>query len=264
MITNDFIENLERQYGGKLHVLFRDLQSADSFEYRPDVKVSTASVIKLPILVHVALSVQEGHCDWNEPLTLTEAVKSGGTGILFGLTPGLQLPLRDLSYLMTVLSDNTATNMIIDRFGIASINKRIRELGLVQTTLFRRAFAPETPDSREYGLGVTTAREMSQLLVKLAQKEIGGESVSADILTILSAQQDRAAIPRYLPPDWRYAGKTGCIDHLRADVGIVTPSDSRQSILVLFCSEIPAINWTVDNPGLLAMAQLAHYLLISS
>jgi beta-lactamase class A len=262
VISDDFIIGLEQKYGGKLHIFFRDLQTSDSVEHRADEKVSTASVIKLPILIHVALAVQEGYCDWNESLTLTEEVKRGGTGILFGLTPGLQLPLRDACYLMIVLSDNTATNLIIDRFGIAPINARMRELGLPHSTLFRKAFSPETPESQPYGLGVTTAREMGELLIRLAQKKIGNEEVSADILTILCAQQDRAAIPRYLPSDWQYAGKTGCIDHLRADVGIVTAPDGRQYILALFCSEIPMINWTVDNPGLLAIAQLARSLLI--
>jgi beta-lactamase class A len=261
VISDASITGLEQTYGGKLYVFFHDLQTGDLVEHRTAVKVSTASVIKLPILVHVALAAQEGHCDWNELITLTEELKRGGTGILFGLTPGLQLSLRDLCYLMIVLSDNTATNMIIDRFGIAAVNATIRELGLTNTTLFRKAFSPETPESQPYGLGVTTAREMGELLIRLAQKQIGNEEFSADILTILSAQQDRAAIPRYLPSDWKYAGKTGCIDHLRADVGIVTALDGRQYILALFCDEIPTVNWTVDNPGLLALAHLAHALL---
>jgi beta-lactamase class A len=130
--------------------------------------------------------------------------------------------------------------------------------------LFRKAFTPDTAASREFGLGVTTAREMGELLIRLAQKELGSGGTAADILTILAAQQDRAAIPRYLPQEWQYAGKTGCIDHLRADVGIVTAPDGRQSVLALFCSEIPAINWTPDNPGLLALAYLSRELLVLS
>jgi beta-lactamase class A len=177
------------------------------------------------------------------------------------LTAGLTLSLRDACYLMTVLSDNTATNMVIDRFGMEAINTRIRALGFTHTTLLRRAFTPETAASRQFGLGVTTAREMGHLLGRLARKEIGNEKVSADILTILAAQQDRAAIPRYLPEGWQYAGKTGCIKHLRGDVGIVTAPDGGQYILALFCSEIPAVNWTVDNFGLLTMAQLSRALL---
>lgn len=263
MIINDLIAGLEQASGGKLHVFFHDLQTAASIEHHADIKVSTASTIKLPMLIHVALSVEEGRCDWDEPLTLTEEIKSKGTGVLFGLTAGLTLSLRDVCYLMTVLSDNTATNMIIDRFGIEAINTRIRRLGLTHTTLFRKAFTPETAASQEFGLGVTTPSEMGKLLIRLAHKEIGSEKASADILNILAAQQDRAAIPRYLPYDWQYAGKTGCIDHLRADAGIVTAPDGRQYILALFCSEIPTINWTVDNPGLLALAQLARSLLLS-
>lgn len=264
MIPNNFLSGvtaIEQRHGVKLHALFCNLTTGESVGYRPDLKVSTASTIKLPILVHVALAAEEGHNDWDEPLTLTDEDKVRGSGILFGLSTGLTLSLRDTCYLMTVLSDNTATNMIIDRFGLEAINARIRQLGLEHTTLFRKAFTPDTAESREFGLGVTTPREMGKLLIKLAHKEIGREATSAAILDMLAAQQDRAAIPRYLPQDWEYAGKTGCIDHLRADVGLVTAPDGHQYVLALFCSEISAVNWTPDNPGLLALAQLAKSLL---
>lgn len=262
MTSNHLFSGLEQQYASKLHCLFYDLASGNSIEYRADQKVSTASTIKLPILIHVALEVEDGRHAWDEPLTLTDEDKVRGSGILFGLSAGLTLSLRDTCYLMTVLSDNTATNMIIDRFGLDAINARIRQLGLEQTTLFRKAFTPDTAESREFGLGVTTPREMGQLLIKLAHKEIGREATTAAILDMLAAQQDRAAIPRYLPADWKYAGKTGRIEHLRGDVGIVTAPDGRRFALTLFCSEIPTIDWTVDNPGLQALAQLARSLIL--
>lgn len=262
MIKDELITNLEQRWGGKLSYFYHDLQAGVSADYRGDTKISTASTIKLPILIHVALEVEGGSHAWDEPLTLTDEDKVRGSGILFGLSAGLTLSLRDTCYLMTVLSDNTATNMIIDRFGLEAINARIRQLGLEHTTLFRKAFTPDTAESREFGLGVTTPREMGHLLIKLAHKEIGREETTAAILDMLAAQQDRAAIPRYLPADWKYAGKTGRIEHLRGDVGIVTAPDGRQFVLALFCSEIPTIDWTVDNPGLQALAQLARSLLL--
>src|SRR5262245_29886393 len=116
------IKTLEQESGGKLYFAFEALQSGEHLEHRADERVPTASVIKLPILVHVAFAVQEGQLAWDEPLVLTQDTQSPGTGVLKEMTVGLRLTLRDVCYLMTALSDNTATNMLIEHLGIAAIN----------------------------------------------------------------------------------------------------------------------------------------------
>jgi beta-lactamase class A len=161
---------------------------------------------------------------------------------------------------MTIVSDNTGTNMVIERLGIAAINARMRALGLTVTTCFRKTYSPDTPESAEFGLGVTTPNEMLRLLTLLANGAIGDTETSANILTILAAQQYRDCIPRLLPADWTYAGKTGAIDHVRNDVGLVTAPDGRRFALALFCQELPVVQWTADNPGMIALARLAKLL----
>jgi beta-lactamase class A len=258
---NASIAEIERESGGELSLALRDLQTGETFLYHPDRNVKTASVIKLPMLAHVALAVREGSLSWNEKLTLTEEEKVAGSGVLTQLTAGLSISLRDVCLLMTIVSDNTGTNMVIERVGKEPINARMRELGLSRTTLFRKAYSSDTPQSEKYGLGVTTPREILRLLTLLAEGEIGDPETSMDIVSFLAAQQYRDAIPRLLPPDWRYAGKTGGIDGVRNDVGIVTAPDGRRFALALFCQQLSDLRWTPENKGLLALARCARVLL---
>ena len=240
----------------------RDLQTGDTRRYHADDKCKTASVIKLPILVHVALCVQEGSLSWDEKLILTDEEKVDGSGVLTQLTAGLELSLRDVCTLMTVVSDNTGTNMVIERVGVEAINARMRQLNLPVTTCFRKAYSPDTEASKAYGLGVTTPNEMLNLLTRLADNKIGDEAVSKDILHILGGQFYRDAIPRLLPEDWKYMGKTGAVDAVRNDVGIVEAPDGRRYALALFCQNLPVVQWTADNSGLLALARMTRHLLI--
>lgn len=258
------VSELEQACGGTLHFAVKDLQTGDMVGWKSGDKCKTASVIKLPILVHVALCVREGSLTWDEPLTLTEAEKVDGSGVLTQLTAGLQLSLRDVCTLMTVVSDNTGTNMVIEHVGADAINARMRSLGLPITTCFRKAYAPDTEASKLYGLGVTTPDEMLSLMVRLAEGQIGDEATSKDILHILAGQFYRDAIPRLLPEDWKYMGKTGAVNPVRNDVGLVESSDGRRYALALFCQNLPVVQWTADNPGLLALARLTRRLLLES
>ena len=256
------VYQLQRECGGTLHFGVKDLQTEDTLGWNWDEKCKTASIIKLPILVHVAYCVREGSLRWDEPLTLTETEKVDGSGVLTQLTAGLQLSLRDVCTLMTVVSDNTGTNMVIEHVGVEAINARMRSLDLPITTCFRKAYSPDTEAGKQYGLGVTTPQEMLSLMVRLATNEIGDEATNKDILNILAGQFYRDAIPRLLPEDWKYMGKTGAIDPVRNDVGLVESGDGRRYVLSLFCQNLPIVQWTADNPGLLALAKLTRRLLL--
>lgn len=255
------VARLEKDTGASLRFAARNLQTGYSLRYQAGRPCKTASVIKLPILVHVALAVQEGSFAWEEPLTLTAAEQVPGSGVLTQLTPGLTLSLRDVCMLMTIVSDNTGTNMVIERTGVEPINARMRAMGLSQTRLFRKAYRPDTEQSLGYGLGVTTPHEMLDLLTRLAEGTAGDPVACSSVLAILEAQCYRDAIPRFLPADWSYAGKTGAVDDVRNDVGLVTDPAGRRYALALFCQEIPGSLWTADNPGLLALAHLTGQLL---
>ena len=256
------IAEAEEQCGGEISLLIKDLGSGEIVaSAHPDRTCKTASVIKFPLLVHVALEVEQGRLHWDETLTLTDSEKVGGSGVLTSMTAGLNLSVRDLCVLMTVISDNTATNMIIEHVGIEPVNQTLRDLGLPKTTLNRKSYAPDTPQSKKYGLGMATAREMCRLIELLHKGEIGSPATSADILKIMEGQRYRDGIPRYLPADWVYEGKTGAIDHVRNDVARVITPDGRAYACAIFVQNLKQILWTPDNLGYYAIANLSKILL---
>ena len=148
---------LEKEVGFDIHAAARDLQTGSTFHYRGDELCKTASVIKLSILAHTSLLVEEGSLDWDEKLTLTEQEKVAGSGVLTSLTAGLKMSIQDVCTLMMIISDNTGTNMMIERLGTKGINARMRDLGLIKTNCFRKAYTPDKEDSMPFGLGSTTA-----------------------------------------------------------------------------------------------------------
>lgn len=255
------VEAIEHESGGLLCFAAKNLKTGELVMRNGEHKCRTASVIKLPILVHVGLSVEEGAFGWEDGLVLEKKEKVPGSGILTQLTDGLQISLWDACVLMTVLSDNTATNMVLEHVGgVMPVNARMRSLGLEVTTCFRKVYAPDIVPN-PYGLGVSTPLEMLLLLEKLVKGDVGSSTLSKTLLGVLANQQYREGIPRYLPGEWRYAGKTGAIDEARNDVGVVTDEEGNSYILSVFCQELRQVCWTVDNPGTVAIAKLAKRLL---
>jgi len=255
------LEQIERDAQCVLCVSARDLGAGQALRYNSGRKCKTASTIKLPMLAHFAMSVAEGKRSWSETLTLTEAEKVAGSGVLTQMTAGLQLTLRDVCVLMTIVSDNTATNMLIELEGVGPINARLRSLGLPLTTLFRKSYTPDTEESREFGLGMTTPDEMAELVQMLAEGRVGGAAVSEEILGILAGQCLRDSIPRGLPEEWSYAGKTGGVDGVRNDVGLVTAPDGSRYALAIYCQDLRDLRWSLENAGLVAIGRVARALL---
>ncbi len=258
------LSEIESYTGGRLAFAVRDLQSGIESLYNADMHCKTASIIKFPILIHIAMAVHEGTLGWNDSLILADAEKVGGSGVLTQLNAGLSLTLHDVCVLMTIVSDNTATNILIEHIGIDPVNQRMRELGLPLTTLYRKSYSPDTQESIKFGLGVTTPYEMLRLLTLIAENRIGSEDVCSDVIKIMSEQNYRDGIPRYFPSDWKYSGKTGSVDGVRNDIGIVTSPEGKRFTIAIFIQDFPDIMWTADNVGLTAIAKIARRLLIGN
>src|SRR5712671_4394898 len=121
-------------FDGAVSLYAKNLDSGVTVGIRESEPVRTASTIKLPILLAVFDAVERGQAKWTEPLTVTTAERATGTGVLGSeFSDGVQLPLRDVAHLMIVLSDNTATNMILDRFGADTVNAYLDRIGLPTT-----------------------------------------------------------------------------------------------------------------------------------
>jgi beta-lactamase class A len=169
---------------------------------------------------------------------------------------------------MITLSDNSATNMLIDVVGIDGVNEMIQSLGAPHTLLNKKVFkspASNLPEERtRWGLGVTTPLDMLKILESLYRSDCIDRESSSEMIRILSKQRDIDQIPRLLVgEEWkntRIAHKTGALSQVRNDVGIVfTPQGDY--ILSLFAQQSSDRKWTADNEASVALAQLARAVL---
>ena len=147
----------------------------------------------------------EGKLRFDDVVTLTDAIKVGGSGVLNGLRAGLPLRIRDLVELMIVVSDNTATNMLVERLGTKRIDDRLAGLKLPDTKIFRPTFRDGRADvfpelEREFGLGMTTPRQMAELMAMIAEGRAVNPDASAAMVAPRAVEQRRRDVNRQLRP----------------------------------------------------------------
>jgi beta-lactamase class A len=266
------ISDLVRSFRGVMGIVAVDLQAPRSIAVNADVRFPTASTIKTAVMVEAYHQISEGALALDTTFTLRDADKVGGSGVLNGLHDGLQLTARDLIHLMIVLSDNTATNMLIARLGTARVNARLERYGLRETKLFRPTFRDGRADvlpelEREFGLGVTTPREMARLMELIAEGKAVDAKSSEAMRATLARQQDRAMIPRLLPAGVTVANKTGTDEekhpgpdgnkrHVRADAAIVSGPNCRY-VIAIYARQIEDRRWSVENEALTTGARIS-------
>lgn len=219
----DTVEAILGSTPGRFGIAACHLSRGDTVLINEHEVFPSASVIKVPILVEIMCQRDEGRLSLDEVFTLRESEKVPGSGVLMDLHDGMQLTLRDLAVLMIIVSDNTATNMLIDRIGMDAVNERMRGLGLTSVTLARKMY-----DWEQQKLGnenLISAHEMMLLLRWIAEGRISSKSTSDEIIGIMARQQYRDKIPLLLPEDTRVANKTGSITGVTHDVGVVYTPD---------------------------------------
>jgi beta-lactamase class A len=255
-------------FSGTVSLYAKNLDTGVTVGIREADPVRTASTIKLPILCSVFDAVARGGAKWSDPMTVIAAEKVSGSGIIASeISDGVQLPLRDFANLMMVLSDNTATNLILERFGTDSVNAYLDKVGLKTTRSMRKILgansdrrglsaAGKLPENEKYGIGVSTPRDMVAILEKLERGEIVSPEASKQILDIMRRCQDGNGIRRRFA-DVRIVNKSGALDALRSDVGIVYSKGGRIAMAITV-DGMPKPDWSPDNPGLLLIADLAQ------
>ena len=217
--------------GGSVSVAVRDVRGGLALDLRADERVPSASVIKVAILVELLARVDEGEFSLEENALLRDEDKVPGSGVLSMLHEGLEVTLEDLAHLMITVSDNTASNILIDRLGTEPINRRLRGLGLRKTELGRKFY---DFDARDRGLdNWITAAEMADLLVAIERRQAVSPNGCEKILAIMRKQQFTDRIPKLLPPDTPVANKTGSITGVCHDVGIMYSPAGALALAVL-------------------------------
>lgn len=216
-----------------------------SLHWQAERSYYPASVIKLPIMVSVYRAAAQGWLRLDEEIPLSPDDLVGGAGILQDLTPGIRLPVRDLVTLMIVLSDNTATNMLLTRLGTPFVNETCRFYGWHDTAVHNPLMVvplERTADNR------TSARDMLSLLVALAHGRLVSDWACRRMWHTLERQRDRSRMSRFLPvpdapvigrPSWPVVGsKSGNVRGLCHDVGIVH-AESVSYAVAIFTQGIP-------------------------
>lgn len=252
-------------FKGKVSLFAKNLDSGEIYSLNGDERVRTASTIKVAVMIEAFARVTEGRAKWTDELVLTKAARYGGSGVLPELSDGLRLTLRDCVNLMMVVSDNTATNMVLDYLTTDAVNSRMDALGFKQTRIMRRiggggeSREGKEADNKRFGLGATTPHEMVQILEKLDRGEIISKAVSKEMIDLMKREQVRYAIGRTIP-DVPMASKYGALDALRSCVAIVYSKRGRIAIAITV-DDMPGVNWSVDNPGYLLMSRLSAILI---
>src|SRR5437667_4659268 len=190
------------QFKGKVSLFARNLDSGESYSLNGDERVPTASTIKIAVMIETFARVAEGRAKWTDDLVLTKAARYGGSGVLPELSDGLRLTLRDCVNLMMLVSDNTATNMVLDDLTTDAVNGRMSALGFKDTRIMRRiggggeSREGKEPDNKRFGLGATTPHEMVLILEKLEAGEIVNKAAAKEMIDLMKREQARYAIGR--------------------------------------------------------------------
>lgn len=269
------LQSIAQAHHGHVAVFAHNLKTGQTASLDPDEPVKTASVIKMGILLDAAEQIRAGQASLSEKLVLTKENQVPGSGVLGQVTAPLALTLGDVLTLMVIQSDNTATNMAIDRLGLAHINSTLRAAGLKQTVLYKKVYLPAQgpvpADQPKFGLGKTTAREMAQIMERIAECRLaldGSAALPGDgplcgaLLHMLRSQQDRDSLPRYIESlDTSEHGsaignKTGALDEVRNDVALIS-TKSGAVVIAAFTWDNADQRWTGDNEAEQTLGKLA-------
>ena len=196
-----------------------DLKTGESFSLHANTVFPQASSIKLAILLELLRQAQEGKLSLGEEQKITPSETVGGSGILFMLRNGpLTMSLGDLTTLMVVLSDNSATNILIRRVGMASVNSEIARLGLKRTAL--RRFMMDLAASARGQENVSTPSEMAALLVDVDRGRALDPAYTKRYFDFLELPKE-SEFHQALPASVTIADKPGALPGVRCDSGIV-------------------------------------------
>lgn len=215
------LEGVAKQLDGVMGYVVVDLTSGDRIERLPSSQFATASTIKLAILYELFKQVDEGRVKLDAPIPLDRAHVVGGSGVLFELSAPT-LPLGDYATLMVVLSDNTATNVVIDTLGMERVNARMQALGLGEIRLRRRMMDLEA--AKRGNENVATPAAIAKLLAMMFNGE-GLTPGSKDTLLTILEKGKSSPMLRGIPNGVAVASKPGDLDGVRVDAGIVYVPD---------------------------------------
>jgi beta-lactamase class A len=213
------LSKVDRDLDGVMGLAVKDLTSGETFFIHGDEIMPQASSIKIAVLANLYLQAQQGKLKLTDEYVVRKEDLVPGSDIMLGLTPGVtRLTLRDLATMMVAVSDNSATNIIIDRVGMDNVNSMLESIGLHSTRLRRQMM-----DLKAAGEGrenVSTPREMMTLLETIYRGKLLNKEMTTDFIKMLSTHKESSML-QGLPDDAVAANKPGELEAVRNDSGII-------------------------------------------
>ncbi len=236
-----------------------DLDTGARLSLRGDETFPTASLIKVGILVTVYDLIGKGQLSPDDRLTVLKIDKVPGTGILQYLHDGMVVTVADAAWLMATISDNTATNLLLDRIIIRRVWDKMEALGLRNTKVHSKSFLRNSSvamdSSVKYGFGVTTPNEMARLFELLAAGKAVSPAADSAMLQILENGDDYRMLQRFAG-NARSARKTGLSEKIRTECALFY---LRHRVVACGLTKDNAdTRWIMDNEANLTMARMGE------
>jgi beta-lactamase class A len=268
-------------------IALRHIERGEEVMVNADDLFVLASVVKVPILVEAFAQLRTDRLRLEDRWSLGHATKALGSGILADLDDGVFLTVRDLLTLMIVVSDNTATDLLLDRLGIQNVDERMHSLGLKQIHVshtLREIFADMLPSAdasqdraalarweMEHGVhkngfayllspsnNVASPSDMTRLLEMIYRGELLDRAACESMLEILLKQQFNDRLPRFLPAGTKVAHKTGTLSGVRNDAGVIYAGKDSHIAVSVF------VRWDYDSVRTDPIQSWEHFVQLDS
>lgn len=226
------LDAMVSHYPGRVSVYLKDLKSGRTWTHNPDDLFPAASLIKVPILISTFYKIKDGGLSLDETLTITRRNRRGGSGSLKWRPDGTKLTLRDTLVHMINESDNTATQMVLERLGLGYVQQQFPRMGLLYTGIYEEGMSIK--GGRVAHENYTTAREMEMLEEKIYRGQAVDKPSSDMMLEILKKPKAVAArLAKGMPRGWEIAHKTGLLRQACHDSAIFLTPNGDYAVTVL-------------------------------
>jgi beta-lactamase class A len=256
------LDAIASAHHGVLGYSVLNLDTGERMSLRGDETFPTASLIKVPILVTLYDLAEQKQLSLDDPLTVLKIDQVPGSGVLQFMHPGMSLSVHDAAALMIILSDNSATNLILDKVAIRRVWTKMEALGLphskVHSKVYLRLASVAMDSSVKYGLGVSTPNEMTHLFELLAQGRAVSPAADSAMLQVLANNADGDSMQRTVD-GLTVPHKTGATDSVRTECALFR----LQSRVVAcgFTKQNTDTRWVVDNEGQVTLGKIGAAIL---
>ena len=253
------LDSLAKGHRGQIAYTVHNIDTGERFEQRGDEPFPTASLIKVPILVTLYDLVEKKSISLDDPIRVLKIDKVPGSGMLQHLHDGIEITVRDAAWLMSTISDNTATNLLLDKVAIRRVWEKMEALGLPRSKVHAKSFQRFTSvamdSSVKYGLGVTTSNEMARLFALLAEGKAVNAAADSAMLQLLENNTNDQQMRRYAG-GVRMSTKDGAGDQIRTECALFR-LQSRVVACVL-TKENQDRSWAIDNEAQVTLARFGE------